>query len=173
MRRFRVQLDSGSVLKICPEVFVDCILAPQCLEAPKEVWIFLREELQSTPLVRFYACHVQKKNGQFLDLIAGMLRENLQPPNVSGGNVRLSEKAIKLIHAFDEVALFERQTLAIFADMVAMPLPGELFVATISTADMAIVRHASVKCMDQSMRVQIDALISRPLAAGISVKIKI
>jgi uncharacterized membrane protein len=102
----------------------------------------LCEKFPSSPLVRFHARHFQEQHGQLSDIIVGMLSEDFQTTNIIGRDVRLIEKAVKLIQTFDAVALLTWQTLTIFAYMIAMAPPGELLVATIAPADSAIVWHS-------------------------------
>jgi hypothetical protein len=93
--------------------------------------------------VRFDACNYQNEKSKLFYLTAGVLSKNLQAGDIPGGDVRLVEKAVKLIHTFDAIALLTGQALTIFAYMIAMSASGEFFVPATPPADSTVVRHGS------------------------------
>ena len=69
------------------------------------------------------------------------MRKDSQAVEILQRDAGLFEETVKLVDAFDPVAFFDRQALAILADMIPMTASGEFLVGAGPPADPAVVSH--------------------------------
>ena len=96
--------------------------------------------------MRFRSRNVQYQVGQFAHTGVGMMCKDSQAVEILQRDMRLFEETVKLVDACDPVALFDRQALAILADMIPMTASGEFFVGAGPPADPAVVSHGCYPC---------------------------
>jgi hypothetical protein len=93
---------------------------------------------------------VEDQRSKDCDLRVGVRAQGDKALNIVARDVRLMEEAVKFIEAFNAIALFTRQPLALLANVIAMSVPGELFIRADASANSAKVSHYQLTVYIQS-----------------------
>ena len=89
-----------------------------------------------------HARDLQDQSGESRNLAVPMPDEGPKASNIPGRDNGLVRESMQLVQAFDAIALFARQALALFTRVDAMATPAELLIRARPTADAAMMSHA-------------------------------
>lgn len=82
------------------------------------------------PLPGKHARDLQDQSALLRHLLVIMPAEGLEAGNILGRDNGLMKEPVQLVQPFDALALFARQSLALFTDVNAMAAPAKLLVRT-------------------------------------------
>jgi hypothetical protein len=113
----------------------------QLAEPLEQLGLFAGHADVTTALARIPSRHVENRRRPVAHLGVPGFTEDLQPLNVPGGDVGLTEEIGDFVQVFDFLPLGVRQPLALFADVNAVTTAAEGLVGSFAFADPAVMAH--------------------------------